>query len=233
MIEMAREAGLASWERTARTDWLITNIGWLTDPAALHASAPDREQLTMLQSWAENLLQQNIQSSPEHQLRERVAHHAVLAQIHVALGNVDQARAAVDAVLSDSAQLGYSHGLAEGAVVDADVILLEGEAARGADRAREAIELARQFDLLVVEGKAHDALARCAEAAGDHATALRALRRHMQVTREILRLRSENKVRIERWRESLKQRAELDTLSADTKSLLADAAVKPSDYPLP
>lgn len=218
MIDMARDAGLASWERTARTDWLITNIGWLTDPAALHASAPDREQLTMLQSWAENLLQQNSESSPEHQLRERVAHHAVLAQIHVALGHVDQARAAVDAVLSASAQLGYSHGLAEGAVVDADVILLEGDASRGADRAREAIELARQFDLLVVEGKAHDTLARCAEAAGDHATALRALRRHMQVTREILRLRSENKVRIERWRESLKQRAELDTLSAEATS---------------
>ncbi|MBS1135505.1 MAG: hypothetical protein H6R02_2646, partial [Burkholderiaceae bacterium] len=64
----------------------------------------------------------------------------------------------------------------------------------------------------------HDVLARCAEAAGDHATAVRALRRHMQVTREILRQRSENRVRVERWRESLKQRQQLDTLSAEASS---------------
>jgi two-component system cell cycle response regulator len=41
----------------------------------------------------------------------------------------------------------------------------------------------------------------------------------MQVTREILRQRSENRVRIERWRESLKQRQQLDTLSAEAVSL--------------
>jgi diguanylate cyclase (GGDEF)-like protein len=70
----------------------------------------------------------------------------------------------------------------------------------------------------VVEGKAHDALSRCAEAVGDHETAVKALRRHMQVTREILRLRSENRVRIERWRESLKQREQLDTLTAEASS---------------
>ena len=200
MIDMARDAGLASWERTARTDWLITNLGWLTDPAALHASAPDREQLDDSNHRAENLLHQNTDSSPELQLRERVAHNAVLAQIHVALRNVQQARAAVDAVLSDSAQLGYSHGLAEGAVVDAELILLEGEPIRGADRARAAIELARRFDLLVVEEQGRDVLSRCAEATGDDATAdARALRRHMQVTREILRLRSENRGNLSSW----------------------------------
>ena len=218
MIDMARDAGLASWERMARTDWLVTNLGWLTDPAALHASAPDREHLAMLQSWAENLLQPATESTPELQLRERANHYAVLAQIHVALGNTTQARAAIDAVLRDAAQLAWSHGLAEGAVVDADVMLLEGDPAMGVERAREAIELARQLDLLVVEGKAHDVLARCAEAVGDHETALRALRRHMQVTREILRLRSENRVRVERWRESLKQREQMDTLSAEASS---------------
>lgn len=218
MIDMARDAGLAHWERMARTDWLVINLGWLTDPAALHASAPDREHLTMLQAWAENLLHQVTDATPELQLRERANHHAVLAQIHVALGNAEQARAAVDAVLRDAAQLAWSHGLAEGAVVEADVLLLEQAPVQGALRAREAIELAQQFDLLVVEGKAHDALARCAEAAGDHKTALRAVRRHMQVTREILRQRSENRVRIERWRESLKQREQLDTLSAEASS---------------
>ena len=218
MIDMARDAGLASWERMARTDWLVTNLGWLTDPAALHASAPDREHLTMLQSWAENLLNQATEHTPELQLRERANHYAVLAQIHVALGNAGQARAAIDAVLRDAARLAWSHGLAEGAVLDADVMLLEGNPARGVERAREAIELARQLDLLVVEGKAHDTLARCAEGAGDHETALRALRRHMQVTREILRLRSENRVRIERWRESLKQREQMDSLSAEASS---------------
>jgi diguanylate cyclase (GGDEF)-like protein len=98
------------------------------------------------------------------------------------------------------------------------VFLLEGDAERGVVSARRGIELAQRYDLLVVEGKAHDALSRCAEAAGDHAAAVRALRRHMQVTREILRLRSENRVRIERWRESLKQREQLDTLSAEASS---------------
>ena len=78
--------------------------------------------------------------------------------------------------------------------------------------------MAQRLDLLVVEGKAHDALSRCAEATGDHETAVKALRRHMQVTREILRLRSENRVRIERWRESLKQREQLDTLTAEASS---------------
>jgi len=97
MIDMARDAGLAHWERMARTDWLVINLGWLTDPAALHASAPDREHLTMLQAWAENLLHQVTDATPEMQLRERANHHAVLAQIHVALGNAEQARAAVDA----------------------------------------------------------------------------------------------------------------------------------------
>jgi diguanylate cyclase (GGDEF)-like protein len=172
----------------------------------------------MLQSWAENLLQPATESTPELQLRERANHYAVLAQIHVALGNTAQARAAIDAVLRDAAQLAWSHGLAEGAAVDADVLLLEGDPVQGVERAREAIELARQLDLLVVEGKAHDVLARCAEAIGDHETALRALRRHMQVTREILRLRSENRVRVERWRESLKQREQLDSLSAEASS---------------
>ena len=69
MIDMAREAGLASWERMARTDWLVTNLGWLTDPAALHASAPDREHLAMLQSWAriwldEQLLRTDVPEDP-------------------------------------------------------------------------------------------------------------------------------------------------------------------------
>jgi diguanylate cyclase (GGDEF)-like protein len=218
MIDLAREASLAGWERTARTDWLIINLGWLTDPAALLASAPDREHLTMLQSWAEHLLHQTTEASAEVQLRERTALQAVLSQIHVALANVAQARAAVDAVMRDSMQLGYTHGLAEGSVVEADVFLLEGDAERGVVSARRGIELAQRYDLLVVEGKAHDALSRCAEAAGDHAAAVRALRRHMQVTREILRLRSENRVRIERWRESLKQREQLDTLSAEASS---------------
>ncbi len=218
MIDIAREATLATWERTARTDWLIVNLGWLTDPAALHASAPDREHLTMLQAWAEHLLQQPSDATPEMQLRERVAHNAVLAQIHVALGNVGPARATIDSVIRDSAQLGYSHGLAEGAVVEADVLLLEGEPACGVESARRGIEMAQRLDLLVVEGKAHDALSRCAEATGDHETAVKALRRHMQVTREILRLRSENRVRIERWRESLKQREQLDTLTAEASS---------------
>ena len=218
MIDIAREAGIALWERTARTDWLIMNLGWLTDPAALHASAPDREHLTMLQSWAENLLHQPSEASPEIQLRERAAHNAVLSQIHVALGNVAASRAAIDAVMRDSARLNWSHGLAEGAVVEAEVLLLEGDPMRGAESARRGIELAQSFDLLVVEGKAHEVLSRCAEAAGDHATAVKALRRHMQVTREILRQRSENRVRIERWRESLKQREQLDTLTAEASS---------------
>jgi diguanylate cyclase (GGDEF)-like protein len=219
LIGLAGEAGLAGWERSARTDWLIINLGWLTDPAALHGSAPDRDHLTMLQSWAEHLLQQPSEGSPELQLRERVAHSAVLAQIHVALGNAQAARESVDAVLRDSQLLSYSHGLAEGAVVEAHVCLLEGEAQRGVASAQRGIQLARDIDLLVVEGKGYDALSRCAEAVGDHATALRALRLHTQVTREILRLRSENRVRIERWRESLKQREELDTLSAEASSL--------------
>jgi diguanylate cyclase (GGDEF)-like protein len=38
------------------------------------------------------------------------------------------------------------------------------------------------------------------------------------VTREILRQRSENRVRVVRWRESLKQRQQLDTLSAEASS---------------
>lgn len=218
MIDIAREEGVAAWERTARTDWLITNLGWLTDPAALHASAPDREHLTMLQGWAENLLNQSTDGSPELQLRERAAHNAVLAQIHIALGHAAAARTAIDALLRDAAQLGWSHGLAEGTVVEADVLLLEGDAPRGAERAQRGIELAQGMDLLVVECKAHDVLARCAEAAGDHATAVRALRRHIQATREILRQRSENRVRVERWRESLKQREELDSLSAEASS---------------
>jgi len=219
MIDIAREEGAAQWERTARTDWLIMNLGWLTDPAALHASAPDREHLNMLQSWAETLLNQPSEASAELQLRERAAHHAVLAQIYVALGNVAAARASIDAVMRDAARLAWSHGLAEGAVVEADVLLLEGDPVRGAEAARRGIELAQASDLLVVEGKAHDVLSRCAEALGDHATALKALRRHMQVAREILRQRSENRVRIERWRESLKQRQQLDTLSAEAISL--------------
>jgi len=218
MIDIAREERVPAWERTARTDWLIINLGWLTDPAALHGSAPDREHLTMLQGWAENLLNQTSDVSAEVQLRERAAHQAVLAQIHVALGNGAASREAIDAVMRDAVHLGWSHGLAEGAVVEADVFLLEGEPVRGAESARRGIELAQNFDLLVVEGKAHDVLARCAEAAGDHATAVRALRRHMQVTREILRQRSENRVRVERWRESLKQRERLDTLSAEASS---------------
>src|SRR4029453_11771836 len=201
MIDIAREAGLPSWERTARTDWLTINLGWLTDPAALLASAPDREHLTMLQAWAENLLQQPSDGSEELQLREHASHHAVLAQIHVLLGNAAAARSAVDAVMRDAAQLGWSHGLAEGSVVEADVFLLEGLPTAGVQAARRGLELARQFDLMVVEAKAHDALARCAEGAGDQGTAVRALRQHMQVTREIMRLRSENRVRIERWRE--------------------------------
>ncbi len=218
MIDIAREARLASWERTARTDWLTINLGWLTDPAALHASAPDREHLKMLQAWAENLLQQPNDGNAELQLRERASHQAVLAQIHVALGNVEAARTAVDAVLRDAAQLGWSHGLAEGSVVEAEVFLLEGLPTAGVHAASRGLELARQFDLLVVEGKAHDVLARCAEAAGDQRTAVRALRQHIQVTREIMRLRSENRVRIERWRESIKQREQLDTLSAEASS---------------
>ena len=218
MIDIAREERVPAWERTARTDWLIINLGWLTDPAALHGSAPDREHLTMLQGWAENLLNQTSDVSAEVQLRERAAHQAVLAQIHVALGNGAASREAIDAVMRDAVHLGWSHGLAEGAVVEADVFLLEGDPVRGAESARRGIELAQNFDLLVVEGKAHDVLARCAEAAGDHATAVRALRRHMQVTREILRQRSENRVRVERWRESLKQREQLDTLSAEASS---------------
>lgn len=219
MIALAGEAGLAAWERTARTDWLIMNLGWLTDPAALHASAPDRDHLTMLQSWAEHLLHHPGGGTPELQLRERTAHAAVLSQIHVALGNTAAAREAVDAVLRDSEQLNYTHGLAEGAVVEAHVYLLEGEPAAGVESAQRGIRLARNIDLLVVEGKGYDALSRCAEASGDHATALRALRLHTQVTREILRLRSENLVRIERWRESVKQREQLDTLSAEASSL--------------
>ena len=152
------------------------------------------------------------------QLRERANHYAVLAQIHVALGNAAAARDAVDAVMRDAVQLTWSHGLAEGSVVEADVCLLEGNAERGVELARRGVELAQKFDLIGVESKAHDALSRCAEAAGDHAMALRALRRHMQVTREILRLRSENRVRIERWRESQKQREQLDTLTAEASS---------------
>jgi len=218
MIDMAQSVGLAAWERTARIDWLVVNLGWLTDPAALHPSAPDREHLKMLQSWAETLLHQVTDGTPEVQLRERANHYAVLAQIHVALGNAEQAREAIDAVLRDATQLAWTHGLAEGAVVEADVLLLEGASVQGALRAREGIELAQQFDLLVVEGKGHDVLARCAEVAGDYKTALRAVRRHMQVTREILRQRSENRVRIERWRESLKQREQLDSLSAEASS---------------
>ena len=218
MIDLSQEANLAAWERMARTDWLVINLGWLTDPAALHASAPDRAHLTMLQSWAENLLQQPSDGSPELQLRERANHYAVLAQIHVALGNAAAARDAVDAVMRDAVQLAWSHGLAEGSVVEADVCLLEGNAERGVELARRGVELAQKFDLIGVESKAHDALSRCAEAAGDHATAVRALRRHMQVTREILRLRSENRVRIERWRESQKQREQLDTLTAEASS---------------
>jgi len=42
----------------------------------------------------------------------------VLAQIYVALGNVAAARASIDAVMRDAARLAWSHGLAEGAVVD-------------------------------------------------------------------------------------------------------------------
>jgi diguanylate cyclase (GGDEF)-like protein len=221
MIDIAREEEVPLWERTARTDWLIMNLGWLTDPAALHASAPDRDHLTMLQSWAENLLHQSSGASAEAQLRERSAHNAVLSQIHVALGNVAASRAAIDEVMRDAVRLGWSHGLAEGAVVEADVLLLEGDPAGGAESARRGIALAQSLDLLVVEGKAHDVLSRCAEAAGDHATAVKALRRHMQVTREILRQRSENRVRIERWRESLKQREQLDTLTAEASSFRA------------
>lgn len=218
MIDISREEGLPAWERTARTDWLIMNLGWLTDPAALHASAPDREHLTLLQGWAENLLNQPSDASAEIQLRERAAHNAVLAQIHVALGNSAASRAAIEAVMKDAERLGWSHGLAEGAVVEAEVLLLEGDPAAGVKRAQRGVELAQAIDLLVVESKAHDALARCAEAAGDHATAVKALRRHIQVTREILRQRSENRVRVERWRESLKQRQQLDTLSAEASS---------------
>jgi diguanylate cyclase (GGDEF)-like protein len=218
MIDIAQEENLAAWERTARTDWLVINLGWLTDPAALLASAPDRAHLTMLQSWAEHLVQQPTDGSPELQLRERANHFAVLAQIHVALGNVSAARAAIDAVMRDATQLEWSNGLAEGSVVEADVCLLEGDAMRGLELARLGVELAQKFDLMIVESKAHDTLARCAEVAGDHATAVRALRRHMQLTREILRLRSENRVRIERWRESQKQREQLDTLTAEASS---------------
>lgn len=218
MIDIAREQNLSAWERTARTDWLVISLGWLTDPAALLASAPDRPHLTMLQSWAEHLLQQATDGSAELQLRERANHSAVLAQIHVALGNVAAARAAIDAVMRDAVQLEWSHGLAEGSVVEADVCLLEGDAERGVELARRGLHLAQKFDLMVVESKAHDTLARCAEAAGDHATAVRALRRHMQLTREILRLRSENRVRIERWRESQKQREQLDSLTAEASS---------------
>jgi diguanylate cyclase (GGDEF)-like protein len=218
MIDVARDKGLVQWERTARTDWLIINLGWLTDPAALLASAPDREHLKMLQSWAENLLHQPSEASAEVQLRERAAHHAVLAQIHVALGNAAASRAAIDSVMRDAERLDWLHGLAEGAVVEADVFLLEGDPQRGVESASRGIELAQKFDLLMVEAKAHDVLSRCAEAAADDATAVRALRRHMQVTREILRLRSENRVRVERWRESLKQREQLDTLTAEATS---------------
>jgi diguanylate cyclase (GGDEF)-like protein len=218
IIEIANEANLPLWERMARADWLVVNLGWLTDPAALHGSAPDRAHLTMLQSWAEHLLQQPSDETAERLLRERAGHCAVLAQIHVALGNAVPARAAVDSVIRDSVQLAWSHGQAEGAVVEADVFLLEGDPQRGADSARRGIALSQKFGLLVVEGKAHDVLSRCAEAAGDHKMAVDALRRHMQVTREILRLRSENRVRIELWRESLKQRQQLDTLSAEASS---------------
>jgi len=218
MIDVAREAGLAFLERRSRTDWLVINLSWLTDPAALHASAPDREHLTMLQAWAEHLLQQPAGGGAEDNLRERTLLQAVLAQIHVALGNTVQARAAVDAVARDSAQLQWSNGLAESPVVEAEVYLLEGDPLRGVESARRGIELAKRFDLMVVEGKGCDVLARCAEATGDSESAVRALRRHMQVTREILRLRSENRVRIERWRESMKQREQLDTLSAQATS---------------
>ena len=218
MIDIAREAKLANWERTARTDWLVINLAWLTDPAALHVSAPDREHLTILQAWAETLLRQANDGDAELQMRERAAHQAVLAQIHVALGNAEPARAAVDAVLRDAAHLGWSHGLAEGSVVEADVFLLEGLPTAGVHAARRGLDLAKSLDLLLVEGKAYDALARCAEAAGDQGTAVKALRRHIQVTREIMRQRSENRVRIERWRESIKQREQLDTLSAEASS---------------
>jgi diguanylate cyclase (GGDEF)-like protein len=218
IIDLARESDLPAWERSARADWLVVNLGWLTDPAALHASAPDREHLLMLQSWAETLLQQDDGEPDEKRLRERAGHYAVLAQIHVALGDAERARTAIDALMRDAAQLGWSHGLAEGAIVEADVFLLEGDPLNGIASARSGVALAQQFDLLVVEGKGHDVLSRCAEAAGDHQAAVHALRRHMQVSREILRLRSENRVRIERWRESLKQRQELDTLSAEASS---------------
>lgn len=218
MIDVAREAGLTLLERRSRTDWLIINLSWLTDPAALHASAPDREHLTMLQAWAEQLMQQPAGGTAEENLRERTLLKAVLAQIHVALGNAAQARAAIDDAARDSVQLQWSNGMAESPVVEAEVYLLEGEPLRGIECARRAIELAKRYDLMVVEGKACDVLARCAEAAGDNESAVRALRRHMQVTREILRLRSENRVRIERWRESMKQREQLDTLSAQATS---------------
>lgn len=218
MIDVARESGLAYLERRSRIDWLVINLSWLTDPAALRASAPDREHLTMLQAWAEQLIQQHTEGSAEDSLRERTQLHAVLAQIHVALGNAAPARTAIDDATRASSQLQWSNGVAESPVVEAEVYLLEGEPLRGVDSARRGIELAKRFDLLVVEGKACDVLARCAEAAGDNETAVRALRRHMQVTREILRLRSENRVRIERWRESVKQREELDTLSAQATS---------------
>lgn len=218
MIDVAREGGLAGLERRSRADWLVINLSWLTDPAALHASAPDRDHLTMLQAWAEHLLQQPAGGGAEEILRERAQLHAVLAQIHVVLGNAVQARAAVDAVTRDSAQLQWSIGLAESPVVEAEVFLLEGDPVRGVESARRGIELAKRFDLMVVEGKACDVLARCAEATGDSESAVNALRRHMQATREILRLRSENRVRIERWRESMKQREQLDTLSAEATS---------------
>ena len=214
MIDLSQEANLATW--AGRTPHRLagdqSRLAHRSGRTACFGARPCA--LTMLQSWAEHLLQQPSDGSPELQLRERANHYAVLAQIHVALGNAAAARDAVDAVMRDAVQLAWSHGLAEGSVVEADVCLLEGNAERGVELARRGVELAQKFDLIGVESKAHDVLSRCAEAAGDHATAVRALRRHMQVTREILRLRSENRVRIERWRESQKQREQLDTLTA-------------------
>ena len=174
----------------------------------------------MLQSWAENLLHQPSDAiARDAAARARGNHYAVLAQIHVALGNVAAPRARDRCGDARCGQLAWSHGLAEGAVVEADVCLLEGDPDAGRrERAAWHRACADSSTCSVVEGKAHDALSRCAEAAGDHATAVKALRRHMQVTREILRLRSENRVRIERWRESLKQREQLDTLTAEASS---------------
>ncbi len=175
MIDIAREAGIALWERMARTDWLIINLGWLTDPAALHASAPDREHLTMLQSWAENLLQSASEASPEIQLRERAA------TLSRALADPRGARQRSGVARGDrcgdarrgTARLVARAGRGRGGRSRSAAARGRPDARRRDGRAWPS-NLRSQFDLLVVEGKAHDTLARCAEAAGDHETAVQA-----------------------------------------------------------